>query len=144
MGLLQLERSRVLAVKILCLSPDALEALYYRGDRIPLFNNLISLSVGSDKPHGSPFIFWKLLPSLLNNSLNIETLTIKGLVHYVAEGWEGLSPMSRLCFSWDAVSDSLSSSAMKVLEITGSPSSRGFEGMDVITSRKDLLDRDTG
>ncbi|EFH52750.1 predicted protein [Arabidopsis lyrata subsp. lyrata] len=95
------------------------QALYYRGDRIPVFNNLISLSLGSDKPHGSPFIFWKLLPSLLNNSLNIETLTIKGLVHYVAEGWEGLSPMSRLCFSWDAVSDSLSSSAMKVLEITG-------------------------
>ncbi|KAG7561410.1 FBD domain [Arabidopsis thaliana x Arabidopsis arenosa] len=106
-------------VKILCLSPDALEALYYRGDRIPLFNNLISLSLGSDKPHGSPFIFWKLLPSLLNNSLNLETLIIKGLVHYVAEGWEGLSPMSRLCFSWDAVSDSLSSSAMKVLEMTG-------------------------
>lgn len=93
-------------VKILCLSPDAVEvsfleicrffegiyrlvnirkidfgcvfqALYYRGERIPVFNNLISLSLGSDKPHGSPFIFWKLLPSLLRNSLNIETLIIK-------------------------------------------------------------------
>ncbi|AEE79883.2 F-box protein [Arabidopsis thaliana] len=109
-------------VKILCLSPDALEALYYRGEKIPMFNNLITLSLGSDKPHGSPFIFWKLLPSLLNNSLKLETLIIKGLVHYVAEGWEGLSPMtpmSRLCFSWDTVSDSLSSSAMKVLEISG-------------------------
>jgi hypothetical protein len=87
-----------------------------------MFNNLITLSLGSDKPHGSPFIFWKLLPSLLNNSLKLETLIIKGLVHYVAEGWEGLSPMtpmSRLCFSWDTVSDSLSSSAMKVLEISG-------------------------
>ncbi|XP_006290894.2 F-box protein At3g59150 [Capsella rubella] len=105
-------------VKILCLSPDALEAIYYRGERLPVFNNLISLSLGSDKPHGSPFIFWKKLPSLLNNSPNLETLTIKGLVHYVAEGWDNLSPMSRLCFSWDDVSASMSSSAVKVLEIT--------------------------
>ncbi|XP_010469362.1 PREDICTED: F-box protein At3g59150-like [Camelina sativa] len=105
-------------VKILCLSPDALEALYYRGEMIPVFNNLLSLSLGSNKPHGSTFIFWKLLPSLLNNSTNLETLIIKGLVHYVAEGWENLSPMARVCFSWDDVSASLSSSAMKVLEIT--------------------------
>lgn len=118
------------------------QALYYRGERIPVFNNLISLSLGSDRPHGSTFIFWKLLPSLLNSSPNLETLIIKvlckrnymytnsvstmifsstflqGLVHYVAEGWEDLSPMTRLCFSWDDVSDSMSSSAMKVLEIT--------------------------
>ncbi|XP_019101668.1 PREDICTED: F-box protein At3g59150-like isoform X1 [Camelina sativa] len=105
-------------VKILSLSPDALEALYYRGEMIPVFNNLRSLSLGSDKPHGSTFIFWKLLPSLLNNSANLETLIIKGLVHYVAEGWEDLIPMARVCFSWNDVSASLSSSAVKVLEIT--------------------------
>ncbi|XP_010418642.2 PREDICTED: F-box protein At3g59150-like isoform X1 [Camelina sativa] len=105
-------------VKILCLSPDALEALYYRGKMIPVFNNLRSLSLGSDKPHGSTFIFWKLLPSMLNNSPNLETLIIKGLVHYVAKGWEDLRPISRLCFSWDDVSASFSSSAVEVLEIT--------------------------
>uniref|UniRef100_A0A1J3IPY2 F-box protein n=1 Tax=Noccaea caerulescens TaxID=107243 RepID=A0A1J3IPY2_NOCCA len=102
-------------VKILCLSPDALDALYYRGERIPVFNNLISLTLGSDKPHGSPYVFWKLLPSLLLNSTNLETLIIKGLVHYVREGWEGI----HLRISWDGVSDSLSSSAVKVLRITG-------------------------
>ncbi|KAL1189744.1 F-box protein [Cardamine amara subsp. amara] len=110
-------------VKILCLSPDALEALYYRGVRIPVFNNLISLSLGSDRPHGTPLIFWKLLPSLLRNSLNLETLIIKGLVRYVVQGWENgyvnTSPTSLVYFSWDDVYDSLSSSAMKVLEITG-------------------------
>ncbi|VVB14794.1 unnamed protein product [Arabis nemorensis] len=104
-------------VKILCLSPDALEALYYRGEEIPVFNNLICLSLGSSRrPHGSPFIFWKLLPSLLLNSINLETLIIKGLVHYVREGWEGVC---RLHIDWDDVSDSMSSSGVKVLEITG-------------------------
>ncbi|CAA7016709.1 unnamed protein product [Microthlaspi erraticum] len=102
-------------VKILCLSPDALDALYYRGERMPVFNNLISLTLGSDKPHGSPYVFWKLLPSLLLNSTNLETLIIKGLVHYVREGWEGV----HLHISWDGVSDSLSSSAVKVLKING-------------------------
>lgn len=49
-------------------------------------------------------------------------MVFQGLVHYVAEGWEdvyvNLSPMSRIYFSWDDVYDSLSSSAMKILEIT--------------------------
>ncbi|KFK35152.1 hypothetical protein AALP_AA5G245200 [Arabis alpina] len=105
-------------VKILCLSPDALEALYYRSETIPVFNNLITLSLGCNhRPHGSPFIFWKLLPSLLLNSINLETLIIKGLVHYVREGWEENCRILR--FSWDNVFDSLSSSAIKVLEING-------------------------
>ncbi|KAL0725430.1 hypothetical protein Bca4012_040029 [Brassica carinata] len=103
-------------VKILCLSPDALDTLYYRGGDIPVFNNLISLSLGSDTPRGTPYIFWKLLPSLLLNSINLQTLIIKGLVHYVKEGCESvcLQPIS-----WEDVSESLSSCGVKVLEITG-------------------------
>ncbi|CAH8351372.1 unnamed protein product [Eruca vesicaria subsp. sativa] len=90
--------------------------LYYRGDEIPVFNNLISLSLGSDKPHGTPYIFWKLLPSLLLKAPNLQTLIIKGLVHYVKKGWEvGLS----LRLSLDDMPDALSSSEVKVLKITG-------------------------
>ncbi|KAF8098129.1 hypothetical protein N665_0273s0029 [Sinapis alba] len=104
-------------VKILCLSPDALDTLYYRSDKkIPVYNNLISLSLGSDRPHGSPYIFWKLLPSMLLNSPNLQTLIIKGLVHYVKKGWE---VGWHLRLSWDDVSDALSSSALKVLHVTG-------------------------
>ncbi|XP_018461496.1 F-box protein At3g59150-like [Raphanus sativus] len=104
-------------VKILCLSPDALDTLYYRSDKkIPVFNNLISLSLGSDRSHGGPYIFWKLLPSLLLKAPNLQTLIIKGLVHYVKKGWE--VGWHRL-LSWDDVSDALSSSGVKVLQITG-------------------------
>ncbi|KAJ0229632.1 hypothetical protein HA466_0314400 [Hirschfeldia incana] len=103
--------------KILCLSPDALDTLYYRSDKkIPVFNNLISLSLGSDRPHGSPHIFWKLFPSLLLNAPNLQTLTVKGLRHYVKKGWE-VGWYLRL--SWDDVSDALSSCGVKVLQITG-------------------------
>ncbi|KAL0742891.1 hypothetical protein Bca4012_084404 [Brassica carinata] len=103
-------------IKILCLSPDALDTIYYRGGEIPVFNNLISLSLGSDRPHGSPYIFWKLLPSLLLKAPNLQTLIIKGLVHYVKKGWE---VGWQLRLSWDDVSDALSSCGVKVLQITG-------------------------
>ncbi|KAJ0229634.1 F-box protein [Hirschfeldia incana] len=97
-------------VKILCLSPDALDTLYYRSGAIPVFNNLISLSMGSDRPHGgSPHIFWKLFPSLLLKAPNLQTLIIKGLGHCVRH----------LRLSWDDVSDALSSCGVKVLQITG-------------------------
>ncbi|KAG2305972.1 hypothetical protein Bca4012_084811 [Brassica carinata] len=105
-------------VKILCLSPNALDTLYYRGGRsILVFNNLICLSLGSDRPYGgSPYIFWRLLPYLLLSSINLQTLIIKGLVHYAKQAWEGvwIQPIS-----WDDVSESLSSCGVKVLQISG-------------------------
>ncbi|KAG2287912.1 hypothetical protein Bca52824_047516 [Brassica carinata] len=103
-------------VKILCLSPDALDTLYYRGGEIPVFNNLISLSLGSDRPHGSPYIFKKLLPSLLLKAPNLQTLIIKGLGHYVKKGWE---VGWHLRLSLDDMYDALSSSGLKVLQING-------------------------
>lgn len=39
-------------------------------------------------------------------------------MHYVREGWEAFCP-GYVCFSWDRVSDSLSSSAVKFLKING-------------------------
>ncbi|XP_033145804.1 F-box protein At3g59150 isoform X2 [Brassica rapa] len=103
-------------VKILCLSPDALDTLYYRGGEIPVFNNLISLSLGSDRPHGSPYIFKKLLPSFLLKAPNLQTLIIKGLGHYVKKGWE---VGWHLRLSLDDMYDALSSSGVKVLQING-------------------------
>ncbi|XP_048634281.1 F-box protein At3g59150-like [Brassica napus] len=103
-------------VKILSLSPDALDTLYYRGGEIPVFNNLISLSLGSDRPHGSPYIFKKLLPSLLLKAPNLQTLIIKGLGHYVKKGWE---VGWHLRLSLDDMYDALSSSGVKVLQING-------------------------
>ncbi|CAH8354777.1 unnamed protein product, partial [Eruca vesicaria subsp. sativa] len=50
---------------------------YRSGGSLPVFNNLICLSLGSDRPHGTPYIFWKMLSSLLINSINLQTLIIK-------------------------------------------------------------------
>ncbi|KAG2325502.1 hypothetical protein Bca4012_040028 [Brassica carinata] len=104
-------------VKILCLSPDALDTLYYRSDnKLPVFNNLISLCLGSDRPHGSPYIFLKLFPILLLKARNLQTLIIKGPVQYVKKGWE---VGWRVRFSLDDMYDALSFSGVKVLQITG-------------------------
>ncbi|RID66658.1 hypothetical protein BRARA_D01780 [Brassica rapa] len=47
---------------------------------MPVFHKLLTLSFESDKEKG-----WQVVPLLLNNSPNLETLVIKGLVHRVTD-----------------------------------------------------------
>ncbi|KAL0740829.1 hypothetical protein Bca4012_082342 [Brassica carinata] len=47
---------------------------------MPVFHKLVTLSFESDKERG-----WQVVPLLLNNSPNLETLLIKGLVHRVTD-----------------------------------------------------------
>ncbi|KAH0890115.1 hypothetical protein HID58_052544 [Brassica napus] len=75
-------------VKTLHLSSDSLEVtiatssymfhLYCKS--VPVFHSLLTLSFESDKEKG-----WQVLPLLLNNSPNLETLVIKGLLHKVTD-----------------------------------------------------------
>ncbi|KAF3546424.1 hypothetical protein DY000_02002624, partial [Brassica cretica] len=75
-------------VKTLHLSSDSLEVtiatssyvfhLYCKS--VPVFQNLVTLSFESEKERG-----WQVLPLLLNNSPNLETLAIKGLLHKVTD-----------------------------------------------------------
>ncbi|KAG7581739.1 FBD domain [Arabidopsis suecica] len=67
-------------VKTLHLSADSLEVFHSCCKSIPVFPNLVTLSFESDKERG-----WQAVPLLLNNSPNLETLVIKGLVHEVTE-----------------------------------------------------------
>ncbi|KAL1195730.1 F-box/LRR-repeat protein [Cardamine amara subsp. amara] len=67
-------------VKTLHLSPDSLEVFHLCCDAMPMFHNLTTLSFESDKEKG-----WQVVPLLLNNSPNLETLVIKGLVHEVTD-----------------------------------------------------------
>ena len=45
---------------------------------MPVFQNLVTLSFESDKERG-----WQVLPLLLNNSPNLETLAIKVNIYFV-------------------------------------------------------------
>ncbi|XP_010512152.1 PREDICTED: F-box/LRR-repeat protein At3g59190-like [Camelina sativa] len=64
-------------VKILYLSSEALEVLTFCCKKaIPVFNNLIHLTIETDQ-----MVDWESLPKLLENSPNLETLVFKGL-HY--------------------------------------------------------------
>ncbi|EOA28345.1 hypothetical protein CARUB_v10024550mg [Capsella rubella] len=67
-------------VKTLVLSSDSLKVFHLCCDTIPMFHNLLTLSFESDKDIG-----WQVVPLLLNNSPNLETLVIKGLVHQVTD-----------------------------------------------------------
>ncbi|KAJ0239972.1 F-box domain-containing protein, partial [Hirschfeldia incana] len=67
-------------VKTLRLSSYSLEVFYLYCKSMPVFHNLRTLSFESDKERG-----WQVLPLLLNNSPNLETLAIKGLVHKVTD-----------------------------------------------------------
>ncbi|CAN6979386.1 unnamed protein product [Brassica oleracea var. botrytis] len=67
-------------VKTLRLSSYSLEVFYLYCKSMPVFQNLVTLSFESDKERG-----WQVLPLLLNNSPNLETLAIKGLVHKVTD-----------------------------------------------------------
>ncbi|XP_018478320.1 putative F-box protein At1g21990 isoform X2 [Raphanus sativus] len=65
-------------VKTLHLSSDSLEVFHLYCKSMPVFHKLLTLSFESHKERG-----WQVVPLLLNNSPNLETLVIKGLVHQV-------------------------------------------------------------
>ncbi|CAG7902977.1 unnamed protein product [Brassica rapa] len=62
----------------LCLLPDTLEVLSMCSESLPVFNNLKSLAIRSDKDRG-----WQAMPALLRNCPQLEAVVIKGLVHRV-------------------------------------------------------------
>ncbi|KAL0649515.1 hypothetical protein Bca4012_092206 [Brassica carinata] len=65
-------------ITTLHLSPESLELFHLCCESIPVFNNLLTLSIESDKAHG-----WQAMPLLLESCPNLHTLVIKGLVHRV-------------------------------------------------------------
>ncbi|KAL1201778.1 F-box/LRR-repeat protein [Cardamine amara subsp. amara] len=65
-------------ITTLHLSLDTLEAFHFCCKSMPVFNNLLNLSIESDKDKG-----WQVMPLLLKSCPNLQTLLIKGLVHRV-------------------------------------------------------------
>ncbi|EOA27120.1 hypothetical protein CARUB_v10023220mg [Capsella rubella] len=98
-------------VKVLHLTSDALELFYFSGQDLPMFDNLICLSITSDKKQG-----WQILPLLLKNSPNLETLIFKGVEHYMTTKCGDACVCSG---SWVSRASCLSSSRVKRLEIWG-------------------------
>jgi len=49
-----------------------LQLFYFSGQELPMFDNLVYLSIASDKKQG-----WQILPLLIKNSPNLETLVFK-------------------------------------------------------------------
>ncbi|KAG7611474.1 FBD domain [Arabidopsis suecica] len=70
-------------VKILYLSDETLEVYGCCRDTIPVFNNLIELTIQT-KPH----IIWKPLPAMLNNCPNLVTLIFEGMHHIYSDRCE--------------------------------------------------------
>ncbi|KAL1189741.1 F-box/LRR-repeat protein [Cardamine amara subsp. amara] len=68
-------------VQILYLSAKTIEVLTICCEPIPVFNNLIQLTIESNSEIG-----WDPLPSLLKNCPNLETLVLKGLDHKYNNG----------------------------------------------------------
>ncbi|KAJ4881770.1 F-box/RNI-like/FBD-like domains-containing protein [Raphanus sativus] len=65
-------------ITTLHLSPESLETFHFCCKSMPVFSNLLKLSIESDKEKG-----WQAMPLLLKSCPNLETLVIKGLVHRV-------------------------------------------------------------
>ncbi|CAA7031936.1 unnamed protein product [Microthlaspi erraticum] len=100
-------------VKTLHLSAYSIEALHFCCDSMPVFNGLRHLSIESDKEQG-----WQSLPYLLENSPNLQTLVIKGLLHRVSSRCGDAC----CCISSkkkDRESSCLWACGVKVLEISG-------------------------
>ncbi|XP_010445103.2 PREDICTED: F-box protein At4g27050-like [Camelina sativa] len=99
-------------IKSLHLSRYSLEVFYFCCNKMPLFDDLVYLSIESDEDIG-----WQVMPILLESSPNLQTLVIKGLVHKVTD-WCGdacacirMKDMELECI--------LSICRVKVLEISG-------------------------
>ncbi|KAL1191101.1 F-box/LRR-repeat protein [Cardamine amara subsp. amara] len=97
-------------VRVLHLSSDALELLYFSCQELPMFDNLVHLSIESDMKRG-----WQILPLLIKNSPNLETLIFKGLKHYKTKNCGDVC----VCYQYKNIPSCLSSSRVKVLEISG-------------------------
>ncbi|KAL0665625.1 hypothetical protein Bca4012_028329 [Brassica carinata] len=67
-------------ITTLHLSPDSLEAFHFCCKSMPVFKNLLNLSIQSNKKKG-----WQVMPLLLNSCPNLHTLVFKGLVHRVTD-----------------------------------------------------------
>ncbi|KFK36121.1 hypothetical protein AALP_AA4G080600 [Arabis alpina] len=65
-------------ITTLHLSPGSLEAFHFCCTSIPVFKNLLNLSIESNKENG-----WQVMPLLLKSCPILQTLVIKGLVHRV-------------------------------------------------------------
>ncbi|ESQ37514.1 hypothetical protein EUTSA_v10002546mg [Eutrema salsugineum] len=85
-------------VQILYLSCDTIEVLTFCCEPIPVFNNMIQLTIQTHRKSG-----WESLPALLKNCPNLETLVFEGLQHKDTVKWE--------------IHTCLSSSPVKVLKI---------------------------
>ncbi|CAA7054053.1 unnamed protein product [Microthlaspi erraticum] len=67
-------------ITTLHLSPDSLETFHFCCKSLPVFRNLVNLSVESHKEKG-----WQVMPLLLRRCPNLHTLVIQGLVHRVTD-----------------------------------------------------------
>ncbi|KFK25066.1 hypothetical protein AALP_AA8G062000 [Arabis alpina] len=105
-------------IKSLHLSPDSLEVFYFCCDSLPVLNKLLNLSIESDEEKG-----WQVMPRLLNNSPNLQTLVIKGLVHRVTDKCG--DACACICEKERETLCCLSKCRVKVLEISGYGGSRG-------------------
>ncbi|EOA20505.1 hypothetical protein CARUB_v10000818mg [Capsella rubella] len=65
-------------ITTLHLSPDTLEAFQFCCKFMPVFDNLLNLSIESHKEKG-----WQIMPLLLKSCPNLHTLVFKGLLHKV-------------------------------------------------------------
>ncbi|KAG5413608.1 hypothetical protein IGI04_001175 [Brassica rapa subsp. trilocularis] len=65
-------------ITTLHLSPDSLEVFHFCCKSMPMFNNLVNLSIESNKQKG-----WQVMPLLLKSCPNLQTLVFKGLLHRV-------------------------------------------------------------
>ncbi|XP_018467960.1 F-box/LRR-repeat protein At1g48400-like [Raphanus sativus] len=65
-------------ITTLHLSPDSLEVFHFCCKSMPMFNNLLNLSIESNKQNG-----WQVMPLLLKSCPILQTLLFKGIVHKV-------------------------------------------------------------
>ncbi|XP_013589380.1 PREDICTED: putative F-box protein At1g58310 [Brassica oleracea var. oleracea] len=98
-------------VKKLYLSDNTLEVLAFCCKPMPVYNNLVHLTI---KTHRD--VEWKSLTALLKNCQNLETLVFDGLLHRYGMNCRSCEC---LCKPWEEedVPTCLSSSPVKVLEI---------------------------
>ncbi|KAL0866240.1 hypothetical protein Bca101_045358 [Brassica carinata] len=79
-------------------------------ESVPVFNNLKSLTIKSDKDRG-----WQAMPALLRNCPHLETIVIQGLVHRVTDKCGDVCD----CISREDKGLSLKLCPVKVMKIHG-------------------------
>ncbi|XP_010469219.2 PREDICTED: putative F-box protein At3g58820 [Camelina sativa] len=97
-------------VQHLDLFPDTLEVLSLCCESMPVFKNLKSLHITSDKERD-----WQAMPVLLTNCPHLETLVIEGLLHHATDKCGDACD----CISREDKGHSLTSCPVKMLEIQG-------------------------